>query len=580
MKKTIELLESQREALAIRTLSFVISILIIHAFFWHYLGMDHVATVTAVVSGVLTVVMFADKHLENKMVLVNVILSLLFLLISDFILATYTSSFIAVVWLLLFPLCSLTFLNRKGFIFWTILALVLHLLSPFLSSIYPFQEPFPAEYKSAIINIEITAIILTNTIFVVLYRSVLYKALISSQTRGEELKKSRAELKKNQKSMDDFFSNMSHELRTPLHAISGISELMDPENERNKELLGYLRKSSKHLENLVCDLIDYAQIKQGQFALTHTIFNPRTTLSQSLGMLRTISKERDIDLRLNLSGEYAANLEGDPHRLSQILVNILSNAIKYSYEGGIVDIEINGSIGMLGDQQVNSISIIIRDYGLGIKVDELDIVFEDYARGETSIKKQIGGIGLGLFITKYLVEAMGGNIGIDSEVKKGTQVNLYLSFPIREKVKKSIKRTKIDILQKLEMDLNILVVDDNHFNRVVAQKQLEKILSPDSNIFTAINGEEAIEVHQKNRIDIILMDIEMPVMNGIEATKRIRKMQSGEKRSVPIIAVSANVSENRIQDCLQNGVDKYVTKPVSISKLYDVIQEMFTSEII
>ncbi len=580
MKQTFEFLESQREALALRKLAVVIVVTILHAFMWSYIGMDHLAMVTAIVSGLLTMVMIGENSIQNKFVLVNLIMIILFLLVADFILVTYNSSFVAVIWLILFPLSSLIFLDQKGFIFWSGLVFVFYLMTPYLASNFPIQDPIPTAYKSTIENIEIGALILTNTIFIYFYRKVLYQALNSSQTRGIELKISRAELKKNQKSMDDFFSNMSHELRTPLHAIAGISELMEPENTRNKELLQYLRKSSKHLENLVSDLIDYAQIKQGQFSLTPSIFNPRETLLMSLGILRPIAKQRNIKLRLKLKGEFAQKLEGDPHRLSQIMVNIISNAIKYSHEGGDVDIEIWGEIKKEFRQSVNNFSIIIRDYGLGITVDDLDVVFEDYARGESPIKKQLGGIGLGLFITKYLVEAMGGNIGIDSEVKKGTQVNLHLSFPIKEKIEKTSPIKKIENLQKIEMDLNILVVDDNHFNRVVALKQLEKILSPDSTIFTAVNGEEALKVHQNNRIDIILMDIEMPVMNGLEATKRIRSMNQKGKRNVPIIAVSANVSEKRIQDCLQNGMDMYVTKPVSISKLHDSIQETLASHTI
>ncbi len=580
MKKTFEFLESQRVIMALIKLSIVIVITILHVLMWNYVGMHHMAMVTAIVSGLLTLVLISEHRIENKSVLVNLILTLIFLLIADFILATYNSSFVASIWLILFPLSSLIFLNKKGFVFWSSLVFVFYLLTPYLASIFPIQDPIPLAYKSTIENIEIGALILVNTIFIYLYRKVLFQALKSSQSRGNELKKSRAELKKNQKSMDDFFSNISHELRTPLHAIAGVSELMEPESERNKELLQYIRKSSQHLENLVNDLMDYAQIKQGLFSLTPAIFNPRETLSMTLGILQPIAKQRDIKLRLKLKGQFAQKLEGDPHRLSQIIINIISNAIKYSHDGGNILIEIRGELKKENKQEINRFSIIIRDYGLGITVDDLDVVFEDYARGESSIKKQLGGIGLGLFITKYLVEAMGGNIGIDSEVKKGTQVNLNLSFPVKQKIEKKSSKNRIENLEKIEMDLNILVVDDNHFNRVVAQKQLEKILSLDSTVFTAVNGEEALQVYQNNRIDMILMDIEMPVMNGLEATKKIRCLKQKDKNNVPIIAVSANVSEQRIQDCLQNGMDMYITKPVSITKLHNSIQEALASHTI
>jgi PAS domain S-box-containing protein len=359
-----------------------------------------------------------------------------------------------------------------------------------------------------------------------------------------------------------FLANMSHEIRSPMNSIVGFAKLLEDEDLSKEERVEYsniINSKSKQLINLINDIIDISKIETGAIDIQNKKFNINDLLREIKTDFSEFVNEKHISLEL-FTGLRDSNavINCDPTRIKQILNNLISNAIKFTSNGYVrVGYEIVG----------DSIRIFVKDTGIGIEKDKQDIIFKRFMQIDSSYTRQYGGTGLGLAIVKELVNYFGGNIKLESEPNKGTSFYVEIPCEIEEgeivENKSSIDRSKIDFNGSL-----FLVAEDEFTN----YKLLEKILiKRNAKLLWAKNGKEAVELFEKNMsdIDIIIMDLKMPIMNGYEATKQIKTL----KHDVPIVALTAYAMVDDERKALQAGCDRYISKPLSLEVLFDILQE-------
>ena len=361
---------------------------------------------------------------------------------------------------------------------------------------------------------------------------------------------------------ETFLANMSHEIRTPLNAIIGmIRELSREElSPKQQTYLSHTDTATRHLLSIVNDILDVSKIEAGELQLDEHDFSLQALLANIISILHFRASKKGIVLSSKLSEDISTALIGDSPRLRQILINLLDNAVKFTIQG-----HVHLSVEVVSEDEVSqSIAITITDTGIGMDANYLDQLFFKFSQAEKSTSRRFGGTGLGMSITKEIVNLMGGDIEVKSEKGQGTQ------FKVR------LKLTKGDInnlsgrtedRQHLLRGARVLLVEDNVMNRFIANKSLSHFgCSTDE----AENGLIALELLKKKQYDIILMDIQMPKLNGVETTKIIRQEL---KLSVPIIAVTANAFKKDIDLYLSIGMNDYVTKPFEEKKLFNTINK-------
>ncbi|MCD8521766.1 MAG: ATP-binding protein [Saccharospirillaceae bacterium] len=364
-----------------------------------------------------------------------------------------------------------------------------------------------------------------------------------------------------------FLANMSHEMRTPLNGIRGATELLlkcvDPQEK--EELCRLILNATEALTRQTSDILEYARIDSGNIRLENAPFSLRQAVHDVQNLIRHAVQEKNIRFSVNIDSRIPDQLHGDGGRLKQILLNLVSNAVKFTHEGSVsLSVDLDKRLG-----HEYKLRFRVVDTGIGIHADDMDKLFRPFSQVDQSTTRRYEGSGLGLTICKDLVNAKGGSIDVSSVPGKGSVFEFNLSYPAL--MQNLPVPGPIDPLPKIP-DLHVLLVEDNRTNQLVTKKILAHAGIRST---VAEHGQQALDLCQQQRFDLILMDWHMPVMDGLRATQLLRTLDDYH-RCVPIVGLTANAMEQDRQTCLNAGMDDVVLKPLSGEKLLRCIARLHT----
>jgi signal transduction histidine kinase/CheY-like chemotaxis protein len=361
-----------------------------------------------------------------------------------------------------------------------------------------------------------------------------------------------------------FLSNMSHELRTPLNGIIGTSNILLQEEylETQKPYLEVLKHSSEHMLHLVNDILDFSKLEAGKMELENNSFNLKDFLYKAINPFITSTNNASIRMHVDIDDALDMNIIADEMRLNQVLNNLLSNARKFT-EQGTVTLKVKAET--LKSQSAQ-ILFSVSDTGIGIAPAKLRQIFESFTQADTETTRKYGGTGLGLAISKHLVEKMGGELRVQSEPGKGSNFYFTLDLKINKSQKAYVNEEKLKELINLA-GLRILLAEDNPINMIVAKRFLEKW---NVSVSEAVNGIQAVELFHANEYDLLLIDLEMPEMDGAQAVAEIRRINN----HVPIVAFTAAVYEDMYNDLMHKGFTDFIPKPFRPEDLHRKILQL------
>lgn len=394
------------------------------------------------------------------------------------------------------------------------------------------------------------------------------------ETQARELAEARAAADRAGQARADFLAVMSHEIRTPLNGILGFAALLQdlplgtPIGPDERDYLGIIAQSGQHLLQLVNDILDFSRLDAGRLTLERTAFDLRGLVRNAIDLLQPEARRKGIELNLHLAADLPLRAAGDPARLRQVLLNLVGNGIKFTETGSVsIDVRMTEDDGALVRVQFR-----VSDTGIGISPEAMERLFTAFEQADSSISRRFGGSGLGLAISRQLVRQMGGDIGVESRQGHGSTFQFDVVLSARRASDRVQPVAVTEVSKTSDQGLTpcrVLIADDNATNRLVATRILERL---GHHVTSVENGSEAVSAVQSGSFDLILMDVMMPEMDGLQATSQIRAL-GGQAGRTPIVGLTANTAPEDLAACLTAGMNGVATKPISAAKLIEAMTE-------
>lgn len=388
----------------------------------------------------------------------------------------------------------------------------------------------------------------------------------------KELKKAKEQAEESAQLKQNFLANMSHEIRTPMNGILGISNLLAKTSldKTQENYVNIIHQSADNLLMIVNDILDLGKINANKLALEEIHFNVEDVLQTARQVVLFKAEEKEISLTVTGPELEGKCLKGDPYRLNQVLLNLMTNAIKFTPKG-----EVSVSVCVLEEKASGiTLEFAVADTGIGIPKEKQELIFEEFTQAYANTTRKFGGTGLGLNICKKLVEMQGGRIWVESQVGKGSVFKFVLTYPLSDAPINNRKKSE-DYFDF--NNIRVLLAEDNEVNVLLAETLLE---NRGCQVEVAPNGQLALERASVHRYDVILMDIQMPVMSGVEATRHIRSEAESKNASTPIIALTANIFESNLEDYLSVGMNDYLFKPFKEDELFSKIAALLPEKLL